>query len=72
MVRHPYFAVTGADGTFVLENAPAGHFRLVVWYSETGWVVGDKEPDKFGRRVGIKPEETTDLGAIKVMPPGPA
>ena len=29
---HPYFAVTGADGTFLLEDVPPGTYTLVVWH----------------------------------------
>jgi plastocyanin len=29
---HPYFAVTDADGVFVLRDAPVGKWRLVVWH----------------------------------------
>lgn len=29
---HPYFAVTGDDGTFEIRNAPAGKWRIVYWH----------------------------------------
>jgi hypothetical protein len=72
---HPYFCVTGEDGKFVIENAPVGKYRLVIWHPGSGWVVGDKgmDPDKFGTQIEIKPpsksEEANDLGQFKVMPP---
>jgi plastocyanin len=70
---HPYFCVTKEDGTFEIKDAPAGKYRLVIWHPGSGWVVGDKEPDKFGKQIEIMPPsksaEATDLGQFKVMPP---
>tara|TARA_Y100001935_G_C17307790_1_gene513555 strand:+ start:1784 stop:2482 length:699 start_codon:yes stop_codon:yes gene_type:complete len=28
---HPYFAVTGDDGTYTIENVPAGTYEVVAW-----------------------------------------
>jgi hypothetical protein len=39
---HPYFAVTNADGKFVIPKAPAGKYRLVTWQESTGWGPGGK------------------------------
>ncbi|MFO0972630.1 MAG: carboxypeptidase regulatory-like domain-containing protein [Phycisphaerae bacterium] len=36
VVPHPYYAVTGADGTFTLENVPPGKYDLVVWQEFLG------------------------------------
>ncbi len=33
---HPYFAVTGADGSFKLTDVPAGTYDLVVWHEKLG------------------------------------
>jgi plastocyanin len=33
---HPYFAVTGADGSFKLDRLPAGHYKLEAWHSTFG------------------------------------
>ncbi|MSR29961.1 MAG: hypothetical protein EXR99_00510 [Gemmataceae bacterium] len=62
--NHPYFAVTGADGSFELKNAPAGDFNLVIWQEETGWVKGGKA----GTPVSIKADSVTDLGKIELSP----
>jgi hypothetical protein len=66
---HPYFFVTKEDGQFEIKDAPAGKYRLVIWHPGSGWVVGDKEPDKFGISIEIKADKTTDLGQYKVQPP---
>jgi plastocyanin len=31
VVEHPYFAVTGADGTFELRNVPPGNYTIAAW-----------------------------------------
>ena len=33
---HPYFAVTGADGRFMLERVPAGEHEITVWHERLG------------------------------------
>ncbi|RMH45222.1 MAG: DUF2012 domain-containing protein [Deltaproteobacteria bacterium] len=33
---HPYFAVTGDDGTFKIENVPAGKYTLEAWHEHYG------------------------------------
>ncbi|MBA4189084.1 MAG: hypothetical protein C0467_13885 [Planctomycetaceae bacterium] len=40
---HPYFAVTDADGRFVLDRVPAGTTKLVVW--QPGWETARTERD---------------------------
>jgi len=32
VVEHPYYVVTGADGSFVLEHVPPGEYTLVCWH----------------------------------------
>ncbi|MBL8203217.1 MAG: hypothetical protein JNM09_03245 [Blastocatellia bacterium] len=36
VVAHPYFAVTGADGTFQLRNVPPGNYTIETWQEELG------------------------------------
>jgi hypothetical protein len=50
---HPYFAVTDADGTFELRDAPAGTYRLVIWHDAIGFRGGRES--RFGDRVEIAP-----------------
>jgi hypothetical protein len=48
VLDHPYFAVTGGDGTFSLPNLPPGTYTLEAWHEEYGTqtmsvTVGEKE-----------------------------
>lgn len=36
VVEHPYFAVTGPDGSFDLSNLPPGDYTLAVWHEKLG------------------------------------
>ncbi len=36
VVDHPYFAVTGADGTFHLRDVPAGDYVVAAWHERFG------------------------------------
>ena len=64
--KHPYFAVTDADGKFEIKNAPAGKFRLNLWQETKGWVIiNPTNPRDRGVVIDIKADGTTDLGTIK-------
>ncbi len=66
---HPYFAVTNEKGEFVIKDAPAGKFRLVVWQESVGWVVNENgKSGKLGIPIEIQADKTTDLGALKLTP----
>jgi hypothetical protein len=62
---HPFFAVTGADGSFELKGVPAGEFKLVVWQETVGYVTPGKG---LGTPVTVKAGEVTDVGEIKLSP----
>jgi hypothetical protein len=68
---HPYFYVTGEDGEFEIKDAPAGTYRLVIWHpgNDGLYVVGEKEPDKFGIPIEIKADKTTELKPFTALPP---
>lgn len=36
VLHHPYFAVSGADGKFVIPNLPAGTYMIAVWHEKLG------------------------------------
>jgi hypothetical protein len=36
VVDNPYYAVTGADGTFSIADVPPGNYTLVVWQEHVG------------------------------------
>lgn len=64
--RHPYAAVTDADGNFVLKRVPAGKFRVVLWHPRAGWVVRAANNPKERGIVGNLPAggKVIDLGKI--------
>jgi plastocyanin len=35
-VEHPYFAVTGSDGTFAIQNVPPGNYVMEAWHETLG------------------------------------
>ena len=39
---HPFFAVTGPDGSFEIKGVPAGEQHLVVWQEKVGYVNPEK------------------------------
>lgn len=47
VVSHPYYAVTDADGRFVLANVPPGKYQVAMWHE--GWHV--KEVKKNGDEI---------------------
>ena len=36
VVDHPYFAVTGTDGSYSIANVPAGDYTMTAWHEEFG------------------------------------
>jgi plastocyanin len=60
VVGHPYFQVTGADGSFSLKNVPPGTYTLTAWHesygaSEQMITVGASEA-KSGIHITFKPK----------------
>jgi hypothetical protein len=63
--KHPYFAVTDADGKFEIKNAPAGTYNIVMWQQGVGYVNGGRGGQEITIPAGgsveangkVKPEE---------------
>jgi hypothetical protein len=64
--KHPYFAVTDADGKFTIPNAPAGKYRLVLWQEKKGYVLYNQETKEKGPVIEIKANGTTEVGPYKL------
>jgi hypothetical protein len=46
--KHPFFAVSGKDGSFEIDNLPAGNYTLTAWHEKLGTsvqkiTIGDSE-----------------------------
>lgn len=62
---HPFFAVTGKDGSFEIKGVPAGAQNVVVWQEKVGFV---NEGRAKGAPVTVKAGAESDLGEIKLDP----
>jgi hypothetical protein len=62
---HPFFAVSGRDGTFEIHGVPAGSQNLVVWQETAGWINPGKAK---GTPVTVTAGETVDAGEFKLTP----
>lgn len=60
VVDHPYAVLTETDGSFLLDNLPAGELELRVWHETTGWVARLlKVTVKTGETVTLPPQAIT-------------
>jgi Carboxypeptidase regulatory-like domain len=41
VVEHPYFAVSGDDGSFTISGLPAGTYQLEAWHETLGTQTGE-------------------------------
>lgn len=62
---HPFFDMTGEDGSFEITGVPAGTQNLVVWQETVGYVTPGAAR---GRPVQIRAGAVTDVGEIKLIP----
>lgn len=62
---HPFFAVTGDDGSFEITGVPAGEQKLVVWQETVGYATPGLAA---GMSVNVQAGKTSDVGAIKLDP----
>jgi hypothetical protein len=63
IIDHPYASVSDKDGKFTIDKLPAGTHNVMVWQERSEWLFG---PQKKSIKVTIKPNETTDLGTVKI------
>jgi hypothetical protein len=54
VVSHPFFAVTGDDGTFTIKGLPPGTYTLETWHEKFG-------PQDMQVTVGPKESKTVDF-----------
>jgi plastocyanin len=52
VLPHPFFAITGDDGTFTIKGVPAGTYRLEAWHEKLGTQT---------KTVTVKPGETVTV-----------
>jgi hypothetical protein len=65
VLDHPFFAVTGKDGSFEIKGVPAGTQNIIVWQRKAGYVTSGRSR---GMAVEVKPDAVTDLGEIVLDP----
>lgn len=64
VVDHPYAALTGTDGTFTIENVPAGEYEFLAWHELTGYATPGGS--KGALKVKVEAGQTTRLAPAKV------
>lgn len=71
---NPYMAVTGEDGSFEIDNIPAGPHEFIFWHESVGNLKNvalgsEGKTDRRGRgKLKIPASDTLDLGEIKLTP----
>lgn len=66
VVDTPYFAVTNAEGNFVIRDVPAGEYQVTVWHEVAGKLTKDAGPMEINLtaagdqalRYKVKPKDT--------------
>ena len=68
---HPFFAVSGDDGSFTIEKVPAGKYKLEAWHSQYGVktmeveVADDKPADANFTYAGTEAEPDANKEELK-------
>jgi hypothetical protein len=62
---HPFFAVTGEDGSFEIKGVPPGEQNLVVWQEAVGYVTPGLAR---GMPVVVKAGEVSSVGEVVLAP----
>ena len=52
VLNHPYFAVTGEDGSFEIKNLPPGDYEIEAWHEKLG---------VQSQKITLKAQETKEL-----------
>jgi plastocyanin len=65
VLEHPFFAVTGEDGTFEIQGVPAGTQNVIVWQEKAGYVTPGLAK---GQPVEVKANGAADMGDITLDP----
>lgn len=59
VVDNPYYAQTGADGSFAIADVPPGSYTMTIWQEHTGAVE---------KTVAVKAKETVDMATVELKP----
>lgn len=62
---HPFFAITGEDGSFEISGVPSGAQKLVIWQASVGYATAGLAQ---GMPVNVNSTGVTDIGEIKLDP----
>jgi len=62
---HPFFAVTGEDGSFEIKGVPPGEQNLVIWQASVGYATPGLAR---GMPVTVTPGGVTDVPSVKLDP----
>lgn len=63
--KHPYFAVTDADGNFEIKLVPEGDCRIMILH-DSGWRGGAE--GRTGQKITVEKDKTLDLGQLDLKP----
>ncbi len=59
VVDHPYFAVSGADGTFTIKDVPPGKYKIVAMHRKAA-------PDGIEKEIEVKADGATSDFTLEV------
>jgi hypothetical protein len=65
VLGHPFFTVTGEDGSFEIKGVPAGVQKVVIWQGSVGYVNKERA---LGFPVTVPAGGAVDLGEIRFEP----
>lgn len=65
VLDHPFFAVTGEDGSFEITGVPAGAQNLIVWQEKVGYVTPGAAK---GQAVTVPADGVVDVGEVVLDP----